>query len=50
LENGSGTLTIENYVGDDINKITISVTWNYRDRNMSKDIVILVTREGINKK
>ncbi len=50
LENSSGVRTIEDSVGDDIKKLTISVFWTYRGQNMRKDIVTYITREGINKK
>jgi len=50
LENSSGVRTIEDSVGPDIKKLTISVFWIYRGQNMRKDIVTYITREGINKK
>jgi len=50
LENSSGVRTIEDSVGEDIKKLTISVFWTYRGQNMRKDIVTYITREGINKK
>ena len=50
LENSSGVRTIEDSVGVDIKKLTISVFWIYRGQNMRKDIVTYITREGINKK
>lgn len=50
LENSSGVRTIEDSVGVDIKKLTISVFWTYRGQNMRKDIVTYITREGINKK
>lgn len=50
LENNSGVRTIEDSVGPDIKKLTISVFWTYRGQNMRKDIVTYITREGINKK
>ncbi len=50
LVNGAGALTIENGSGDDIKKLTVSVTWIYRGIDMRKDVVTFVTREGVNKK
>jgi prepilin-type N-terminal cleavage/methylation domain-containing protein len=50
LENSSGVRTVEDSVGEDIKKLTISVFWTYRGQNMRKDIVTYITREGINKK
>ena len=50
LESSSGVRTIEDSVGVDIKKLTISVFWTYRGQNMRKDIVTYITREGINKK
>ncbi|MFB0565573.1 MAG: hypothetical protein ACETWK_07835 [Candidatus Aminicenantaceae bacterium] len=50
LENGEGTLAIEDSVGSDIKKITVSVTWTYRGSQMRKEIATFVSREGINKK
>ncbi len=50
LVNGAGVLSIENGPGDDIKKLTVSVTWYYRGTNMRKDVVTFITREGVNKK
>ena len=50
LENGNGTLSIEAGPGDDIRKLTVSVTWDYRGINMRKDVVTFITREGVNKR
>ncbi len=50
LVNGAGELSIENGPGDDIKKLTVSVTWVYRGTNLRKDVVTLVTREGVNKR
>ena len=50
LDNSTGIRTIEDSVGPDIKKLTISVFWIYRGQNMRKDIVTYITREGINKK
>jgi hypothetical protein len=48
--NGAGVLSIESGPGDDIKKLTVSVTWDFRGTNMRKDVVTFVTREGVNKK
>lgn len=50
LENSSGVRTIEDSLGDDIKKLTVSVFWTYRGQPLRKDIVTYITREGINKK
>ncbi len=50
LVNGAGEVIIESGPGDDIKKLTISVTWVYRGTNMRKDVVTFITREGVNKK
>ena len=50
LVNGVGSLSVENGPGDDIKKLTVSVSWDYRGANMKKDVVTFITREGVNKK
>lgn len=50
LENSSGVRTVEDSIGDDIKKLTVSVFWTYRGQPLRKDIVTYITREGINKK
>jgi prepilin-type N-terminal cleavage/methylation domain-containing protein len=50
LNNGQGSLAIEDGPGDDIKKLTVSITWDYRIKQMKKSIVTYMTREGINKK
>lgn len=53
LLQGQGVLTIEGVPEDsqdNIKKVTASVRWNNKGRNMRKDIVTYITREGINKK
>ena len=50
LLNGQGGLTVEDSLGPDIKKVTVTVTWDYRGRQMKKDVVTLITREGISKK
>lgn len=50
LQNSSGIITIEDSFGSDIKKLTVSVFWIYRGKQMRKDIVTYLTREGINKK
>lgn len=50
LNNGQGSLAIEDGPGDDIKKLTVSITWDYRGKQMKKSIVTYITREGINKK
>ncbi len=50
LENSTGIIDLENSAGDDIKKLTVSALWSCRGRQMRKDIVTYVTREGINRK
>jgi hypothetical protein len=50
LENSSGIINLEDSVGAEIKKLTVSVTWTYRGRQMQKEIVTYVTKKGINKK
>ena len=51
LENAQGALSVQDSgLGNDIKKLTVSVTWTYRRRNMRDEIVTYITRDGINKK
>ncbi|MFQ6068945.1 MAG: prepilin-type N-terminal cleavage/methylation domain-containing protein [Candidatus Aminicenantales bacterium] len=50
LENGQGLITLEDSVGPDIKKLTVSVVWTYRGRQLRKDITTYITREGIDRK
>lgn len=50
LYNGQGSRAVESSVGDDIKKLTVSVAWTYRGQELSKDVVTLITRMGVNKK
>lgn len=50
LENSSGIIDLEDSVGAEIKKLTVSVTWIYRGRQMQKEVVTYVTKKGINKK
>lgn len=50
LQNSSGTITVEDSFGNDIKKLTVSVLWVYRGKQMRKDIATYLTRDGINKK
>lgn len=50
LQISSGIITVEDSFGSDIKKLTVSVLWVYRGKQMRKDIVTYLTREGINKK
>jgi prepilin-type N-terminal cleavage/methylation domain-containing protein len=50
LENSSGVINLEDSVGAEIKKLTVSVTWTYRGRQMQKEVVTYVTKKGINKK
>ncbi len=50
LDNSSGTVNLEDSIGSEIKKLTVSVTWTYRGKQMRKDVVTYVTKKGINKK
>lgn len=50
LENSSGGINLEDSVGDEIKKLTVSVAWTYRGRQMRKEVVTYVTKKGINRK
>jgi len=50
LEDSSGILSLEDSGGNDIKKLTVSVIWSYKGRQMRRDIVTFVTRKGINKR
>ncbi len=50
LENSSGIISLDDSVGAEIKKLTVSVTWTYRGRQMRKEVVTYVTKKGINKK
>ena len=50
LEGSSGAVNIEDSLGDDIKKLTVSVLWSYQGKQMRKDVVTYITRKGINRK
>ncbi|HDZ26026.1 hypothetical protein LCGC14_0518580 [marine sediment metagenome] len=50
LESSSGAVNIEDSLGDDIKKLTVSVLWSYRGKQMRKEVVTYITRKGINRK
>ncbi len=50
LEDSSGILSLEDYGGNDIKKLTVSVIWSYNGRQIRRDVVTFVTRKGINKR
>jgi type II secretory pathway pseudopilin PulG len=50
LESSSGAVNIEDSLGDDIKKLTVSVLWSYQGKQMRKDVVTYITRKGINRK
>ncbi len=50
LESSSGAANIEDSLGDDIKKLTVSVFWSYQGKQMRKDVVTYITRKGINRK
>ncbi len=50
LDDSSGILSLEDSGGDDIKKLTVSVIWSYKGRQIRRDLVTFVTRKGINKR
>jgi prepilin-type N-terminal cleavage/methylation domain-containing protein len=50
LLSGQGVRAIEAGAGNDIKKLTVSVTWTYRGQSLRKDVVTYVTRMGVDKK
>ena len=50
LEDGTGAVNVEDSLGDDIKKLTVSALWSYHGRQMRKDVVTYITRKGINRK
>lgn len=50
LEDGTGAVNVEDSLGDDIKKLTVSVFWSYRETQMRKDVVTFITKKGINRK
>ncbi len=50
LEDCTGAVNLEDSLGDDIKKLTVSALWSYRDMQMRKDVVTFITRKGINRK
>ena len=50
LDNSSGIISLEDSVGAEIKKLTVSVVWTYRGKQMRKEVVTYVTKKGINKK
>lgn len=50
LKNSNGNLSLEDHAGNDVKKLTVSILWSYRERQMQKDMFTNVTRKRINKK
>ena len=50
LEDGTGAVNVEDSLGDEIKKLTVSVLWSYREMQMRKDVVTFITKKGINRK
>ena len=46
LDNSSGIISLEDSVGAEIKKLTVSVTWTYRGRQMRKEVKALLERLG----
>jgi type II secretory pathway pseudopilin PulG len=49
LNNAQGYVFIDDAIGQDIKKLTVSIHWTFRGRQMIKKVVTFVTRGGINK-
>ncbi len=49
LNNAQGYVFLDDSVGQDIKKLTVSIHWTFRGRPMIKKVVTFVTRGGINK-
>ena len=51
MQNISGTLTMENDLGDSGNiiKLTATITWTYKGTQQRKDVVTYIMRGGINR-
>lgn len=50
LENGNGLLSVEDSIGGEIKKLTVSVFWTFKGKQMRKDVVTYITKKGLNKK
>ncbi|MFC2169761.1 type II secretion system protein [Acidobacteriota bacterium] len=51
LHNSTGSFIVEEIAGTlgNIKKLTVTITWDYRERTLRKDITTYITRDGINK-
>lgn len=49
LNNAQGYVFLDDSVGQDIKKLTVSIHWTFRGRPMIKQVVTFITRGGINK-
>ena len=49
LNNAQGYVFLDDAIGQDIKKLTVSIHWTFRGRPMIKKVVTFVTRGGINK-
>ena len=49
LNNPQAYVFLDDAIGQDIKKLTVSIQWNFRGRTMIKKVVTFVTRGGINK-
>jgi len=50
LQNAQGLCQVVNDSGEDIKKVTLSVLWTFRGRQMRRDVLTLITRGGVDKK
>lgn len=50
LMNGQETITVEDGLDADIKKLTITITWDYRSRQMRRDVVTYISKDGINRR
>ncbi|MFH0795546.1 MAG: hypothetical protein V2A65_00620 [Candidatus Omnitrophota bacterium] len=51
LTDTAGTVTVDQYGDSNILRVTVTVSWlSAGNRNLSKNLVTLITREGLDKK
>ena len=50
LRNGQETITVQPGSDADIKRLTVTITWDLRGREMRQDVVTYSTRDGINRR
>lgn len=50
LPNGQETITVEQGDDENIKRLSITITWEFRGREIRQDVVTYITRDGINRK